>query len=310
MTTPPTAHQIASATLTYLAEPAHPLLGSLLQVLDPVQVLVCIQTGTLLPAAANLQQDVQPDRLTQALAQWRTQLAALPPDAGLPACQATGTTLVCPGEPGWPTQLDDLGTARPYALWVRGAVDLRALCDQSVAVIGSRAATACGLHVTAELTSALAAIGWTVVSGGAFGIDASAHRAALAAGGRTVAVMPCGPDVAYPREHTGLFGEIAASGGVISEWPPGSRPARLRFLARNRVTAALARATLIVEAGARSGTLATARRASDLCRPLMAVPGPVTSAASTGCRELIQDQRATLVTSLADVLACLPAVSP
>jgi DNA processing protein len=309
VTVPPTAHQVACATLTYLAGPADPLLGSLLQALDPVQVLSCIQTGTLRPAAGSLQ-DVVPGRLAQALGHWRARLAAVPPDAGLAAHQAAGTGLLCPGDPGWPPLVDNLGPTRPYALWVRGSADLRVLCDQSVAIIGSRAATAYGQHVCAEMASALTTAGWTVISGGAFGIDASAHRAALAAGGHTVAVMPCGPDVAYPREHTSLLQAITASGAVISEWPPGTRPARHHFLLRNRLTAALARATLVVEAGARSGTLATARRAGELGRPLMAVPGPVTSAASTGCHDLIRDRRATLVTDPADILACLTAATP
>jgi DNA processing protein len=307
MTVLPTAHQIACATLTYVAEPADRLLGSLLQALDPVQVLACIQTGTLSPAAAGSLQDVPPGRLAQALGHWRARLAAAPPGAGISAHAAAGTGLVCPGDPGWPAQIDDLGLGRPYALWVRGTADLRGLCDQSVAVIGARAATAYGQHVCSEMASVLAATGWTVISGGAFGIDASAHRAALAAGGRTVAVMPCGPDVAYPPEHAGLLQAIAASGAVVSEWPPGTRPARHHFLARNRVTAALARATVVVEAGVRSGTLATAHRAIELGRPLMAVPGPVTSPASVGCHELIRDRRAALVSDPADALAHLNA---
>lgn len=209
-------------------------------------------------------------------------LAAIPAGTGLAPLEAQGVHLLCPGEPGWPGQLDDLGQARPYALWVRGTADLRDLCGQSVAVVGSRAATAYGTHMCAEITTGLAADGWVIVSGGAYGVDATAHRAALACGGRTVAVLACGPDPAYPREHGVLLDDIASQGAVVSEYPPGMPPARHRFLLRNRFIAALASGTVVVEAAARSGSLVTARHAGDLDRQLMAVPGPVTSAMSAG----------------------------
>ena len=144
--------------------------------------------------------------------------------------------------------------------------------------------------------------------GGAYGIDAAAHRAALASGGPTVAVLPCGPDHAYPREHAALFVEIAARGAVVSEYPPGALPDRRRFLARNRVIAALPRATVVVEAVRHGGTLVTARRASELGRPVMAVPGPVTSAMSAGSHDLIRTGQAVLVTSAGEVRACLSAI--
>jgi DNA processing protein len=143
------------------------------------------------------------------------------------------------------------------------------------------------------------------VSGGAYGIDAAAHGGALAAAGITIAVLACGPDVAYPRAHHGLLNAVAASGAVISEWPPGAPPARHRFLRRNQVIAALSQGTVVVEASARSGSLATARRAAELRRPLMAVPGPVTSAASDGCHALLREGRAACVTGAADILAYL-----
>jgi len=175
-----------------------------------------------------------------------------------------------------------------------------------VAIVGARAATAYGTHVCTEIAGALAASGWTVVSGAAYGIDAAAHRAALAAGGTTIAVLACGPDVAYPRAHADLLDAIAAQGAVISEWPPGTAPGRWRFLLRNRVVAALAGGTVVIEAGARSGTISTARHAERLGRPLMAVPGPVTSPASAGCHQLIRDCSAVCVTSAADVIAEIP----
>ena len=162
----------------------------------------------------------------------------------------------------------------------------------------------------AEITAGLSASGWVIVSGGAYGIDVTAHRAALACGGRTVAVLACGPDLAYPREHAGLLDDIATHGAVVSEYPPGTPPARHRFLARNRVIAALARGTLVVEAARRSGTLVTALRASELGRPVMAVPGPVTSAISAGCHVLIRAGQAVLVTSAAEAASSLPAGRP
>jgi DNA processing protein len=248
----------------------------------------------------------QAARLRTALGRWRSQLPRIPADAALARHAADGIRLICPGEPGWPPQLEDLGAARPYALWVCGSADLRASCEKSLAVIGARAATAHAEQTATAITADLASQGWAIISGGAYGIDAAAHHAALAAGGITIAVLACGPDVSYPRAHRGLLANIAACGAVVSEYPPGRPPSRLRFLARNRIVAALARGTVVVEAAERSGTLATARHASNLARPLMAVPGPVTSAIPVGCNALIRDQRAACVTSAADIIAHMP----
>ena len=151
-----------------------------------------------------------------------------------------GVRVVLPGEPEFPSQLLDLPEP-PLALWIRGPLDLRAAALRSVAVVGARACTAYGERATAAVAGGLAEDGWAVVSGGAFGIDAAAHRAALAVGGPTVAVLACGVDVAYPRAHDALLARIADSGLVVSELPPGSQPLKHRFLARNRVIAALSR---------------------------------------------------------------------
>jgi DNA processing protein len=163
--------------------------------------------------------------------------------------------------------------------------------------------------VTTELAAALAERAWTVISGGAFGIDSQAHRGALAAEGVTVAVLPSGLDAPYPRGHHDLFEAIAAHGALVSEKPPGRLPTRPGFLVRNRLIAALSRGTVLVEAALRSGALNTARHARDQNRPLMAVPGPVTSLASAGCHLAIRDWGAVCVTDVHDVLACL-AFSP
>lgn len=226
---------------------------------------------------------------------------------------ALGGRVVVPGDEEWPEGLDwpldamagaDVRElAPPWALYVRGPHHLAAASQRSVAVVGARAATAYGTHVAAELAFALAEAGVAVVSGGAFGIDAAAHRAALdARGAPTVAVLACGIDVAYPRQHEGLLARVAEQGLLVSELPPGSSVTRVRFLVRNRVIAALARGTVVVEAAHRSGSLSTAARANDLQRVVMAVPGPVTSALSAGCHEWVRTARAALVTSAAEVL--------
>ncbi len=173
-----------------------------------------------------------------------------------------------------------------------------------MAVVGSRASTAYGEHVAGEFGYQLAERGWTVVSGGAFGIDAAAHRGALAADGPTVAVLACGVDRPYPAANGALLHRIAESGLVVSEWPPGAAPHQHRFLVRNRLIAGLTRGTVVVEAAARSGATATANRAQKLGKQVMVVPGPVTSAMSVGCHELLRDQESTarLVASAAHVL--------
>jgi DNA processing protein len=299
--------RLACAALTHLTDPANPLLGALLTVLRPADVLSAIRTGSIPAGAAGVLGDARAGRLRPTLARWRAQLPDIALAADLLARAADGgIRLVCPGDPGWPAQLEDLGTARPYALWVRGAADLPSCTARSVAIIGSRAATAYGTHVCTELAAELAARGWTIVSGGAYGIDAAAHRAALAVSGTTLAVLACGPDSAFPRQHRGMFDAIAATGAVISEWPPGTQVSRQRLLLRNRVIAALAGGTLVVEAAEHSGTIAAARQAENLGRPLLAVPGAVPSAMSAGCHALIRDQRAICVTSAGDVMASVP----
>lgn len=218
-------------------------------------------------------------------------LASLPSDA----------RFVIPGDSEWPQQLNDLA-APPLGLYVRGDADLRMLALSSIAIVGSRAATSYGLRVAADFAADLAERGWPIVSGAAFGIDAAAHRGALAVGGLTAAVLANGVDEAYPRAHTDLIRRITENGVVISEVPPGSHPTRARFLTRNRLIAALTRGTLVVEAAQRSGSLRTAAQAEELMRVVMATPGPIDSAASAGVHQWIAQRRAELVTSAAEVI--------
>ena len=309
----------ARAALTYLAEPGDARLGALLRTRGAVRTLDAIKADTLGGRAVRGPDGADSvdgaDAATaaraaarRAMARWRVRLGEVPDvDRVAGFCRA-GIRLVCPGDPEWPARLDDLGDARPYALWLRGAADLRFNCLRSVAIVGSRAATAYGAYVASELAASVAARGLAVISGGAYGVDAAAHRGALAADGVTVAVLACGVDVPYPAGHASLLDAIAGQGVVVSEWPPGRTATRLRFLVRNRVIAALAAGTVVVEAGQRSGALNTGRHARDLGRPLMAVPGPVTSQMSAGCHTIIRDWQGTLVTSAADVLECLSPV--
>ena len=224
--------------------------------------------------------------------------------AMLDAMAARDVRVVVPGDAEFPSQLDDLPEA-PLALWVRGPLDLRATALRSVSVVGARACTPYGERATAALAGGVAELGWAVVSGAAFGIDAAAHRSALAVGGPTVAVLACGIDRAYPRAHEALLCRIGDHGAVVSELPPGSAPLKHRFLARNRIIAALSRGTVVVEAARRSGALATVQRALDIGRAVMAVPGPITSMASAGPNQLLHVGAARAVTSAEEVIGVL-----
>jgi DNA processing protein len=229
-------------------------------------------------------------------------LENLDPRRELHVLDRHGGVLLTPDDDRWPAGLRDLGPAAPFALWVRGRPDLGALAARSVAIVGARAATSYGDHVASRIASGLVDRRFTVVSGGAYGIDAAAHRGAIAAGGPTVALLACGVDRFYPQGNHDLFRRIVEdAGSVVSEVPPGSAPYKQRFLARNRLIAAMACATVVVEAATRSGALSTARRAADLLRPVGAVPGPVTSMASGGCHQLLRDGVATCVTDPAEV---------
>jgi DNA processing protein len=231
---------------------------------------------------------------------WEVRLPELDLDAMARAARHSQVRVVVPGDTEWPVGLDRLRQP-PYCMFVRGHPDLGELVERSVAVVGSRAATEYGLRVAADIADGLAARGFTVVSGAAYGIDSAAHRAALAADGPTVAVLACGADRAYPTAHRAMLEQIVATGGaVVSEVPLGCAPYRSRFLARNRIIATLARATLVVEANLRSGSLTTAKAASEHHLPVGAVPGPVTSMTSAGCHALLRQTDAVLVTDAAE----------
>ncbi|WP_368732708.1 DNA-processing protein DprA [Microbacterium sp. ZXX196] len=240
---------------------------------------------------------------------WRPRWDPARVEAAVAIGARRGLALVIPGDPAWPEGLADLGAHAPACLWVRG--DPAALArPRSAALVGARAATAYGEHVTAEIAGDLARSGVTVVSGAAYGIDGAAHRAALQGEGPTIAYVAGGADRVYPAGHAALLEQIARAGAVAAECPPGTTPTRWRFLARNRLIAAHAAATVIVEAGARSGSINTAGHAAALGRPLGAVPGPVTSSTSSGCHRLLREYAAVCITRAADVRELLGEADP
>jgi DNA processing protein len=279
----------ARVALSRLAEPANKALGELVREHGAASVVADLRT-----------QSLKDEQLQGRL---RSRFECLDVDAELAALDAVGGRVVCPGDDEWPAALEDLGDRAPLVLYVRGAGHLAAATDNAVAMVGMRAATDYGTEVATTMAVELGDRDWTIVSGGAYGIDAASHRGALAVGGTTVAVLACGVDVTYPSGHGGLFGAIAENGLVVSELPPGSAPHRMRFLDRNRLIAALGAGTVVVEAAARSGAHRTAREARDLGRALMVVPGPVTVESSVGCHRLLREEpTAVVVTGGADVL--------
>lgn len=286
--------------LSLVGEPGDPRLTGLVAHLGPEAVL------------AALTEQSEHGELRDALA---ARLRAARPDEVLAAAERRGIRFLTPADEEWPTRLHALDQVPvlherggiPVGLWVRGPLRLREAGELSVAVVGSRSATTYGTRVAGEIGAAVAAAGGTVISGAAFGIDQAAHRGALAARGATVAVLACGVDRAYPTAHAELLAYVAETGLVVSEAAPGCAPTKVRFLARNRLIAALAGGTAVVEAAVRSGALNTANWAHALGRPVLGVPGPVTSATSQGVHQLIRTRNALLVTDGSEVLE---AISP
>ncbi|MFD3512214.1 DNA-processing protein DprA [Streptomyces sp. NPDC058657] len=289
------AERLARAALTGIIEPGDETGGRWLREYGPVELLRRLTAPA--PGAADALSGVSAKRLAGV----RNRAAGADGARYLAAAAAVAGRLVCPGDEEWPSQLDDLGDARPVALWVRGRPSLRIWALRSVAVVGARACTPYGSHMAATLGAGLAERGWVVASGAAYGVDGAAHRGVLAAGGATIAVLACGIDTVYPRGHAELISRIAEQGLLVGELPPGSHPTPSRFVLRNRVIAALTRGTVVVEAEYRSGSLVTARGAQRLGRFTMGVPGPVTSGLSAGVHELLRGE-GVLVTDAAEIV--------
>jgi DNA processing protein len=246
------------------------------------------------------------EEAADALKRWQPRIASASALIALKQAIRLNVRLLIPGDPAWPEGMADLGLHGPIALWVRGNVSTMLSLEQSISLVGARAATGYGEHVTMEASASLVDRGYTIVSGAAYGIDGMAHRAALASSGQTVAFLAGGVDRFYPSGHDALLTRIVESGAVVSELPCGSQPTKWRFLQRNRLIAAASQATIVMEAGWRSGSLNTAGHAAALGRPLGAVPGPVTSMASAGCHRLIRDFDAVCVTNAAEMAELAP----
>lgn len=285
----------ARMLLSYLTEPADAEVGRMLELITPSEFLVELFAGRTVPGG---------DRLRSRLAEQSPQELI---DRMVADAERHNIRFITPHVPEWPTALDILGASRPHGLWVKGDASTLGMLNhvsETVSIVGARAATSYGEHVAIEIATDLVGAKVPIVSGAAYGIDGAAHRAALAAGGTTVAFLASGVDRPYPAGNANLLERITQSGGVVSEAPPGSAPTKWRFLARNRLIAAVADMTVVVEGGTRSGSINTARHALRLGRMLGAVPGPVTSAASSGTNHLLR-QGARVITSADDVLADL-----
>lgn len=238
-----------------------------------------------------------------------SRLAEVEPERELEQAARVGIRFVTPSDPEWPQQLGDLASAGalqarggvPVGLWVKGPLPLTELAG-SVAVVGSRSSTSYGERVAGDIAAVVGLAGRVTVSGGAFGIDYASHRGAVSTSSPTAAILACGADRVYPAAHREMLTYLGREHAVVSEAPLGAAPHRVRFLARNRLIAALTSGTVVVEAAARSGALNTANWAQRLNRFVMGVPGPVTSACSVGIHHLIRTGGATLVTNGEDVL--------
>lgn len=284
----------ARMVLSMLVEPDDAVTGRLLAAVGGVETLRLAEANGPVPGLGDIDAQV-----------WRGHFANPSIDSldeRLLGARRMGLGVLIPGDDEWPGSLGDLGERAPYLLWTRGASSFlaRPLADV-VALTGARAATSYGEHVAGTLASDLAAAERIVIAGGAYGIEGAAHRAALATGGDTIAVLANGVDRSYPACHSELLGRVADVGLLVSEVASRATPTRHRFIARARLMAALSAATVVVEAGARSGSLKVAQEAHRLGRAVGAVPGPVTSATSVGPHQLLHSGEARLVADSTDL---------
>ncbi|MDR6436060.1 DNA processing protein [Paenarthrobacter nicotinovorans] len=305
--------RIARAALARLMEPQDSVGLALVRALGAVDALG-VATGEL-PTGPALEKEISallleaggPSTwagLTASLRRWAPRTKDLAPDRDLETMRRLGGRLIIPGDDLWPEQLSDLGLQEPLCLWWRGQEQPLPPVGRTIALVGSRDSTSYGASVTGDFAYALAQRGYTVVSGGAYGIDAHAHRGALGGGAAslpTIAVMAGGVDRFYPSGNDDLLRAVATQGAVVSEVPPGSAPTRYRFLQRNRIIAALASVTVVVEARWRSGALNTAHHAESIGRVVATVPGSIHSANSAGCHRLLREGGAICVTDAGEI---------
>lgn len=306
------AERFARAAWSGIAEPGDSTAGFLVAAVGASAALTMLvehRSAEQMAAEIGADDDDVRTQLGRGLARWTPRLDSRATLQLLSLAASCRAVLLTPGHPAWPERLGDLGPHAPLALWLRGRPNALRDTTRSVALVGARAATGYGEHVAMEAGSGLSDRGFVIVSGAAYGIDGMAHRAALASQGTTVAFLAGGVDRPYPSGHVSLIGRIIETGAIVSEVPCGGAPSKWRFLQRNRLIAAVGDATVVLEAGWRSGSLNTAGHAAALGRPLGAVPGPITSAASAGCHRLIREYGAVCVTTV-DEMAELAGVAP
>lgn len=291
---------LARVCWSRICEPGDGVAGSLIAAVGPERalnlVLQSLSAHRLASLLHNHGTSITTRMAAEALSRWETRASLTLTTGDIERAIAAGLHIVAPGDPAWPTSFGELDRHTPLLLWCRG--NLHLLRSRAISVVGARAATGYGTHVTAELVQGLGEAGLTIVSGAAYGIDAVAHRTALAAGAPTIAMVAGGADRAYPSPHASLLDRIAERGLICSEMIPDSAPTKWRFLQRNRLIAAFSDATLVTEAGVRSGSLNTAGHAAQLGRAIGAVPGPITSATSAGCHRLVREFNAELITTV------------
>jgi DNA processing protein len=299
----------AEVAWSFLTEPGDRIAGGLIRRFGASDALAKILARQGASELAG--DDATASDIAEAQARWEPRLDSTALFRSLTTGASVGARVVRPSDAQWPDGLTDLGDHGPRVLWCRGDIDALPARDNAVAIVGARASTGYGEHVAMDFAAGLTSRGYTVVSGGAYGIDGMAHRATLSCGGMTVAVLAGGIDQLYPAGHDELLRQIIAAGVVVSEVSPGGAPTRWRFLQRNRLIAAMAGATVVIEAGYRSGSLNTATHARELDRPIGVVPGPITSGSSAGCHRLLRtNPAATLVTNVAEVAELLGAGTP
>ncbi|MGW9629213.1 DNA-processing protein DprA [Agromyces sp. NPDC055520] len=290
----------ARAFLGSVAEPGDGLLGRAVEAIGAVStaglLLDAVSPERFVDTLVQAGGDVGLHEATNGIERWMPRLDHPAFARSLEQAARVGAKLLISSDPSWPIGVDELDVHAPLGLWVRGRTSALDGSAASIALVGARAATGYGEHVTMEASAGLVDRGFTIISGGAYGIDGMAHRSALASDGTTVAFLAGGVDRFYPMGHETLLSRIVETGAVVSEVPCGVAPTKWRFLQRNRLIAAASEATVVLEAGFRSGSLNTANHAATLGRPLGAVPGPVTSPASAGCHRLLRENYAVCVT--------------
>jgi DNA processing protein len=302
----------ASVAWSLICEPGDAFAGALIEVFGAANALALELNRTTPDTYLQLLQHKDSDiaerfgrfdrTAIEARERWSSRMNLESVVGACEAMSARGGWFVTKASEFWPHAFGDLGNHSPRGLWGLGDPSSLSALTDAVSFVGSRMSSIYGEHACEELVVPMVERGYSIVSGGAYGIDAAAHKAALAASGATFAMMAGGLDRPYPNGNIDLFKAIMSGGALLTEMPPGSAPTKWRFLQRNRLIAALGKVTVVVEANPRSGAVSTANRARELGRPIGAVPGPFDSAGSDGCHQLIRSGQADLISCTSDIL--------